>query len=77
MTDTNVKVEGESKEKLIKHANEYKTPKKVSQSSRSIQTSRGDTKEKFIRTRVFSNGVVKNSICGLKKNGKWIFGTDK
>ena len=73
----NVKVEGENKERLQRHADIYKTPKSVKVNSITRITSLGDTKEKFVRSKTYANGVVKNEICGLKKNGKWIFGTDK
>ena len=75
--EANVKVEKESAERIKKHAETYKTPKKMNVSVKSHITSKGDTKEKFIRSKTYSNGVVKNEICGLKKNNKWIFGTDK
>lgn len=77
MSQENIKVEGESKKKLETHAEIYRTPKKVDVKVREFSTSMGDSKTKYIRSKTFSNGVVKNELCGLKKNNRMIFGTDK
>lgn len=42
--------------------------------TREIVTSNGNTKIKYIEVRKFSNGVTKNKLIGMSKDGKMIFG---
>jgi hypothetical protein len=55
----------------------YKKPVSSRVQTIRINTAKGDTKEKYIKSEKFSNGMVKNTLIGMKKNGKKMFGKAK
>ena len=56
-----------------KHSEDYKKVKDVEHKEYNIQTPDGGMKKKYIETRTLENGVKKNKLYRLDKNGKVIF----
>lgn len=53
---------------------DYKKVKDSRVITKEIITPKGETKVKFIRKITFENGVVKNKLIGLSKDGKMMWG---
>ena len=80
---TTIKVEQESSEKLKKHSDLFSKPNNIRVYSRMKEMAAGNSKEKYIESKEFrvskndKNPVVKNSLIGVRKDGKMIWGRDR
>lgn len=64
-------------EQKKKNAQIYQKPVSERVYATQHATPRGNMKEKIHQKQKFSNGMVKNTLIGMKKDGKMMFGRDK
>jgi hypothetical protein len=76
MPRPSIKIEKENIDE-VKYNDQYKKPESEKIMSYSKQMPTGAIKEKFISSKTYKNGVVKNTLIGVKKNGSQLWGREK
>jgi hypothetical protein len=72
-----VKIKPVEKSSVVSHQKRYEKPEKTEVVTREFYTSKGDQKIKYIRVSRYRDGVIKNEIIGMKKNGKMMWGVSE
>jgi hypothetical protein len=76
MPRAQIKIEKENIDEK-KYYDQYKKHESEKILTYTKQMPTGTVKEKFISSKTYKNGIVKNTLIGVKKNGSQLWGREK